>query len=116
MWSGDNAHWPCTPGLIVKWVSFISSLHWPAGGSDLGVGGISYLDLLIMYELWATLPTHCAILHVELAQAARSTQHKFHVLLTDGLQQALLHQRHDVLARAKWRRMTIVRIFRGAVT
>ena len=53
MWSGDNAHWPYTPGLIVKWVSFLSSLHWPAGGSDLGVGGISYLDLLIMYELWA---------------------------------------------------------------
>ena len=42
-----------TPGLLVKWVSFLGSLHWPAGGLDLGVGGISYVELLILYELWA---------------------------------------------------------------
>ena len=41
----DVALWPCTPGL--------GSLHWPAGGLDLGVGGISYVELLILYELWA---------------------------------------------------------------
>ena len=35
------------------WVSALSSLHWPAGGSDLGVGGVSYVELLILYELWA---------------------------------------------------------------
>ena len=29
------------------------SFHWPAGGLDLGVGGISYKELLILYELWA---------------------------------------------------------------
>ena len=34
----DIAHWPYTPGLLVKWVSFLGSLHWPAGGLDLGVG------------------------------------------------------------------------------
>ena len=34
----DIALWPYTPGLLVKWVSFLASLHWPAGGSDLGVG------------------------------------------------------------------------------
>ena len=28
-------------------------MHWPAGGADLGVGGISYVELLILYELWA---------------------------------------------------------------
>ena len=49
----DVALWPKTPGLLVKWVSFLASLHWPAGGSDLGVGGFSYLELLILYELWA---------------------------------------------------------------
>ena len=47
--STDIAFWPYTPGLLVKWVSFVASLHWPAGGSDLGVGGISYLELLILY-------------------------------------------------------------------
>ena len=48
----DIALWPYTPSLLVKWVSFLASLHWPAGGSDLGVGGISYVELLILYELW----------------------------------------------------------------
>ena len=40
--AADIARWPYTPGLLVKWVSFLASLHWPAGGTDLGVGGISY--------------------------------------------------------------------------
>ena len=49
----DVAHWPKTHGLVVKWVTFLESLHWPAGRLDLGVGGISYVELLILYELWA---------------------------------------------------------------
>ena len=49
----DVALWPCTPGLLVKWVSFLSTLHWLVGDLDLGVGGISYVELLILYELWA---------------------------------------------------------------
>ena len=49
----DVAHWPYTPGLLVKWVAFLGSLHWPVGGVDLGVGGISYVELLILYELSA---------------------------------------------------------------
>ena len=73
----------------------------------------------------ATTPTHSAILHeMELAQAL-STQHKLHFPLMRGLQNALHHQRPDVLALQlariptsllaaswlKWRRKTIVRIF-----
>ena len=49
----DIAHWPYTPGLLVKWVSFLGSLHWPFGGLHLGFGGISYVELLMLYELWA---------------------------------------------------------------
>ena len=49
----DVAHWPCSPGLLVKWVSFLNTLRWPVGGLDLGVGGVSYVELLILYELWA---------------------------------------------------------------
>ena len=49
----DVGHWPYTPGLLVTLVSFLGSLHWPAGGLDLGVGGVSYVELLILYELWA---------------------------------------------------------------
>ena len=43
----DIALWPYTPGLLVKWVSFLNSLHWPVGDLDLGVGGVSYVELLI---------------------------------------------------------------------
>ena len=49
----DISHWPYTPGLLVKWVAFLGTLHWPAGGVDLGVGGFSYVELLILCELWA---------------------------------------------------------------
>ena len=38
---------------MVKWVTFLGSLHWPAGGLDLGVGGISFVELFTLYELWA---------------------------------------------------------------
>ena len=34
------------------WLTFFS-LHWPVGDLDLGVGGVSYVELLILYELWA---------------------------------------------------------------
>ena len=47
----DFAHWPT--GILVKWVAFLGTLHWPAGGLDLGVGGVSYVELLLLYELWA---------------------------------------------------------------
>ena len=47
----DIAHWPYTPGLLVKWVAFPGTLHWPAGGLDLGVCGVSYVELLILHEL-----------------------------------------------------------------
>ena len=49
----DVAHWPYSPGHLVKWVSFLGTLHWPEGDLDLGVGSISYVELLILYELWA---------------------------------------------------------------
>ena len=44
-------------GLIpmVFWLNgspFLGSLHLPDSGLDLGVGGISYVELLILFELW----------------------------------------------------------------
>ena len=27
----DIAHWPYSPGLLVKWVAFLGTLNWPAG-------------------------------------------------------------------------------------
>ena len=49
----DVAQWRETTGLMVKWVAFLGTLHWPAGGVDLGVGGISHVEQLILYERWA---------------------------------------------------------------
>ena len=51
--AGDVAHWPHTTRLLVRWVAFLGTLQWPAGGLDLGVGGISHVELLVLYELWA---------------------------------------------------------------
>ena len=48
----DVAHWPFSTGLLGKWVAFLGSLHWPTGGSGLGVG-VSYVELLILCELCA---------------------------------------------------------------
>ena len=49
----DVGFWPYSVGLLVKFCSFLSSLHWPSTVDDLGVGGVSYVELLILYERWA---------------------------------------------------------------
>ena len=33
--------WPYSVRMLVKWVAFLHSLHWPADGCSLGVGGVS---------------------------------------------------------------------------
>ena len=47
------AAWPFSVGLLVKITHFLGSLHWPRDVGDLGVGGVSYLELLILYERWS---------------------------------------------------------------
>ena len=49
----DVSFWPFSVGLLLKIVHFLGSLHWPRGADDLGVGGVSYLELLTLYERWA---------------------------------------------------------------
>ena len=51
--SEDVAAWPYSVGILVKWVSFLGSLYWPAARADLGVGGVSFVEVLILCELWA---------------------------------------------------------------
>ena len=31
-----------------SWLPFLSTLHWPASGADLGVDGVSYVELLLL--------------------------------------------------------------------
>ena len=37
--------------LLVQ-VVVLGTLHWRAGAGDSGGGGVSYVELLILYELW----------------------------------------------------------------
>ena len=48
----DIEFWPCSVSMLVKWVAFLGTLHWPQGRVDLGVGGVSCVEVLILYELW----------------------------------------------------------------
>ena len=49
----DIAAWPYSVGILVKFTSFLGTLHWPMGSDDLGHFGISFLELLILFEQWA---------------------------------------------------------------
>ena len=43
---------PYSVGVLVKMITFLGTLHWTSSGSEMWVGGISYVELLILYELW----------------------------------------------------------------
>ena len=33
----DVGAWPYSVGVLVKWVTFLGTLHWPAAGADMGL-------------------------------------------------------------------------------
>ena len=45
----DVAAWPYSINILLVFSSFLASLHWPQGVSDLGKFGISYFELLLMF-------------------------------------------------------------------
>ena len=49
----DIAAWPYSVGILVRFTSFLNTLHWSSGSVDLGHFGISFLELLILLEQWA---------------------------------------------------------------
>ena len=49
----DIAAWPCSGGILCKFTTFLGSLHWPVDAVDLGHFGVSFLELLILFEQWA---------------------------------------------------------------
>ena len=49
----DIAAWPYSVGILCLFTSFLHTLHWPSGVVDLGHFGISFLELLILFEQWA---------------------------------------------------------------
>ena len=40
-------------GILIRFTSFLNTLHWPSGSVDFGHFGISFLELLINFEQWA---------------------------------------------------------------
>ena len=38
---------------MIRFTSFLNTLHWPSGSVDFGHFGISFLELLILFEQWA---------------------------------------------------------------
>ena len=51
--SADISAWPYSVGILVRFTSFLSHLHWPSGSVDMGHLGVSFLELLILFEQWA---------------------------------------------------------------
>ena len=49
----DIAAWPYSVGILVRFTSFLKTVHWSAGSADMGHLGISLLELLILFEQWA---------------------------------------------------------------
>ena len=49
----DIAAWPYSVGILIRFTSFVNTLHWPTGSDDLGHFGVSFLELLILFEQWA---------------------------------------------------------------
>ena len=49
----DVAVWPYSVDILLVFSSFLASLHWPQSAPDLGKFGISYLELLLMFEVFA---------------------------------------------------------------
>ena len=48
--AADIAAWPYSVSILVRFTSFLGTLHWPSGSVDLGHFGISFLELLVLFE------------------------------------------------------------------
>ena len=49
----DISAWPFCVGILVRFTSFLGHLHWPSGSVDMGHFGVSFLELVILFEQWA---------------------------------------------------------------
>ena len=49
----DIAAWPWSVGILCKFTAFLGTLHWPVDAVDMAYFGVSYLEVLIIFEQWA---------------------------------------------------------------
>ena len=45
----DVCLWPFSVWILVRLAAFLGTLHWSSAGTDLGPGGVSYVELLILF-------------------------------------------------------------------
>ena len=57
----DVAVWPYSVNILLVFSSFLASLHGPQGNPDFGKFGISYFELLLMFELKSLLVIDCML-------------------------------------------------------
>ena len=55
----DISAWPYSVGILVRFTSFLGTLHWPSGSVDMGHFGISFWNFL--YFLSNGLVTDCLV-------------------------------------------------------
>ena len=48
----DISFWPFSTPILFKFTSFLSTLRWPEGLNEMGKLGVSYLELVILFEKW----------------------------------------------------------------
>ena len=46
----DIAAWPYSVGILIKFTSLLDTLQWPSGSDDFGHFGVSFMELLILFE------------------------------------------------------------------
>ena len=74
--------WPYSVSLLVKVLAFLCTLHWLAGDVEFGVGGVSFVELLILCEQWAG---ERLILEVAVPKSRRVRRPNFMFLLVQAL-------------------------------
>ena len=42
----DIAAWPCSVGILIRFTSFLNTLHWPTGSVDMAIFGVLFLSFL----------------------------------------------------------------------
>ena len=49
----DIAACPSRIGILIRFTSFLHTLHWPTGSVDMGHLGVSFFGASYFFEQWA---------------------------------------------------------------
>ena len=49
---GSGTAWPYSVDILCTFSSFLKTLHWPVDAGDMGHFGLSYLEVLVLFEHW----------------------------------------------------------------